>query len=112
QEESAPQFSPDGRSLSFRSGNDWFAHNLDLGVTAPAAVLKTEKDPDDAKADDLRDLQLHLFATLKRKHDDKHAEREHNETLQRGDATRAPLPFYLGDDVQIVDTQLSPDANW
>jgi dipeptidyl aminopeptidase/acylaminoacyl peptidase len=112
QEESAPQFSADGRVLSFRSGNDWFAHNLVLGVTAPAAVLKTEKDPDDAKADDLRDLQLHLFATLKRKHDDKRAERERNEALQRGDATRAPLPFYVGDDVQIVDTQLSPDANW
>ena len=111
QEESAPQFSPDGRILSFRAGNDWFVHDLDLGVTAPAATLKLEKDPDAAKADDLRDLQLHLFATLKHKQDDKRAEREHNEALQRGDATRAPLPFYLGDDVQIVDTTLSPDAN-
>ena len=112
QEESAPQFSPDGRILSFRSSNDWFAYDLDLGVTTPAAILKTEKDPDDGKADDLRDLQLHLFATLKRSRDDKRAEREHNEALQRGDGTRTPLPFYLGDDVQIVDTALSPDANW
>jgi len=112
QEESAPQFSPDGRFLSFRAGNDWFVHDLDLGVTTSAAVLKTEKDPDAAKADDLRDLQLHLFATLKHKQDDKRAEREHNEALQRGDATRAPLPFYLGDDVQLVDTTLSPDTHW
>ena len=112
QAESTPQFSPDGRILSFRSGNDWFAHDLDRGVTMPAAILKIEKDPDAGKADDLRDLQLHLFATLKHKQDEKRAEREHNEALQRGDATRAPLPFYLGDDVQIVDTTLAPDANW
>ena len=112
QEESAPQFSPDGRFLSFRVGNDWFVHDLELGVTTSAAILKTEKDPDAAKADDLRDLQLHLFATLKHTQDDKRAEREHNEALQRGDATRAPLPFYLGDDVQVVDTTLSPDAHW
>jgi dipeptidyl aminopeptidase/acylaminoacyl peptidase len=112
QEESAPQFSPDGRYLSFHAGNDWFVHDLEFGVTAPAAILKTEKDPDDTKADDLRDLQLRLFTTLKHTQDDKRAEHQHKDALQRGDATRVPLPFYLGDDVQIVDSALSPDAHW
>jgi dipeptidyl aminopeptidase/acylaminoacyl peptidase len=111
-DESAPQFSADGRSLSFRAGNDWFVYDLDTNVTAAAAILKTEKDPDETKPDELRDLQLHLFATLKHKRDDKRAERDYKETQQRIDATRAPLPFYLGDDVQIVDTTLSPDARW
>ena len=32
--------------------------------------------------------------------------------MQRGDATRAPLPFYIGDDVKLIDTALSPDARW
>ena len=112
QDESAPQFSADGRLLSFRAGNDWFVHDLDANVTAPAAILKTEKDPDETKPDDLRDLQLHLFATLKHKRDQKRAERDAKEAQQHGDATRAPLPFYLGDDVQVVDATLSPDVRW
>ena len=112
QDETAPQFSADGRLLSFRAGNDWFVHDLDANVTAPAAILKTEKDPDETKADDLRDLQLRLFATLQHKRDEKRAERDFNEAQQRDDRTRAPLPFYLGDDVRIVDDTLSPDARW
>ena len=112
QEESAPQFSPEGRFLSFRAGNDWFVHDLDLGVTAPAAILKTEKDPDETKPDDLRDLQLHLFSTLKRVQDDKRSQHENADAMQKNDSSRAPLPFFLGDDVQLVDSALSPDAHW
>ena len=112
QDEGTPQFSGDGRLLSFRAGNDWYVHDLDSDVTAPAAILKNEKDPDETKPDDLRDLQLHLFATLKHKNDQKRAERDAKEAQQRSDATRAPLPFYLGDDVQVVDATLSPDVRW
>src|SRR5262249_44949318 len=61
---------------------------------------------------DLRDTQLRIFYTLKKAHDDKKSAREFNEAMQRGDATRAPLPFYIGDDVKLIDTALSPDARW
>ncbi len=111
--ESAPQFSADGRRLSFRSGHDWLVHDLASGVTTPAALLKAEKDPDAApKPDPLRDMQLRIFSTLQKVHDDKIATREHAETLQRDDPTRAPLPFWLGDDIQIIETTLAPDARW
>ncbi|HEY8011567.1 MAG TPA: prolyl oligopeptidase family serine peptidase [Rudaea sp.] len=113
QKEAAPQFSADGRRLSFRSGNDWFVHDLADGVTAPAAVLKLEKDPDAApKADDLREMQLRTFSTLKQLHDNKESRREHAEELRASDPTRAPAPFYLGDEVKVLDTELSPDAHW
>jgi hypothetical protein len=66
QEEAAPQFSADGKLLSFRVGNDWFVYDFDSGVTMPAAIVKAEKDPDaPPKADDLRDMQLRTFSTLK-----------------------------------------------
>ena len=111
--EATPQFSADGGRLSFRSGNDWFVYDMGGGVTAPAAVLKTEKNPDAVpKADALRDMQLRLFSTLQKIHDDKDTAREHAESLQRGDSTRAPLPFYLGEEVKLVDTALSPDTRW
>lgn len=107
------QFSADGRSLSFHSGNDWFVRDIASGVTSPAAVLKAEDDPDAAPKDDvLRAEQLRLFDTLQRMDKDKKESREHAQAMQRGDASRAPLPFYLGDKVRIEDTELSPDARW
>ncbi|MEP6485417.1 MAG: LpqB family beta-propeller domain-containing protein [Rudaea sp.] len=113
QDESAPQFSADGRLLSFRAQNAWFVHDLVSGVTGDVAELKTEKDPNAApKADDLRETQLRIFSTLRKNHDDKQATREQNEALQRADVTRAQQPFWIGDDVRIVETALSPDAHW
>src|ERR1700689_5953878 len=108
-----PQFSLDGRTLSFRVDNDWFVHDFGSGVTAPAAIVKAEKEPDaPPAADDLREMQLRTFSTLKKLHDDKETQRVHNEALQKGDLTRAVLPFYLGDEVVIRGSELSPDARW
>jgi dipeptidyl aminopeptidase/acylaminoacyl peptidase len=113
QDEGSLQFSADGRLLSFRAGTDWFVHDLASGVTSAAATLKTEKDPDAApKADDLRDLQLRLFSTLSKTEADKKVAREQAEAMQRDDPTRAPQPFWLGDEVKLVDTALAPDARW
>jgi dipeptidyl aminopeptidase/acylaminoacyl peptidase len=107
------QFSADGRLLSFRSSGDWFVHDVASGTTAPAAILKTEDDPDAAPKDDaLRAEQMRLFTTLQKMDKDKTAEREHAQAMQRDDASRAPLPFYLGDKVKLVDAELSPDARW
>jgi dipeptidyl aminopeptidase/acylaminoacyl peptidase len=111
--EAAPQFSADGRLLSFRVNNDWFVHDFGTGITAPAAVVKTEKDPDaPPKPDGLRDMQMHTFSTLKRLHDESETSKKYAEELRKGDATRAAAPFYLGEDVSIRDTELSPDARW
>ena len=110
---SDPRFSFDGKLLSFRIGNDWFVHEFAGGVTAPTAVVKAEKDPNAAPAaDDLREMQLRTFATLKKLHDDTEAARIHDEAMQKGDASRTVLPFYLGDEVLIRGSELSPDARW
>jgi dipeptidyl aminopeptidase/acylaminoacyl peptidase len=112
-DETGPQFSLDGRKLSYHIGDDWFVYDVASGIGGPAAVLKTEKDPDappDKSDAELRDEQLRLFKTLQKNHDDKRATREHDDAFQRGDATRAPLPFYLGDEVTIAATALAPDA--
>jgi dipeptidyl aminopeptidase/acylaminoacyl peptidase len=113
QHEAAPQFSADGRLLSFRVDNEWFVHDFGTGITAPAAVIKTEKDPDaPPKPDDLRDMQLRTFSTLKRLHDEAEISKKYAKESQLGDDTRPPAPFYLGEDVSIRDTELSPDARW
>ncbi len=110
--ESAPRFSADGRGLIYRRGNDWFTYDIVGGVSGPAAVVKAEKDPADKKLDDLAELQLELFSTLRHKKAEREAQKAHGEAFTKGDPTRAPLPFYLGDEVKIEGTSLSPDGRW
>jgi dipeptidyl aminopeptidase/acylaminoacyl peptidase len=106
-------FSLDGRTLSFRVDNDWFVHDFGSGVTMPAAIVKAEKDPNASPAaDDLREMQLRTFSTLKKLHDDAETVRKHDEALQKGDVTRAAPPFYLGDEIVIRGSELSPDGRW
>ena len=113
QAKAAVQFSGDGKQLSYRTDNDWFVHDFASGVTAPAAIVKAEKDPNAApEADDMRDFQLRTFATLKRIHDQAEQQRQHDEGQRKADATRAVTPFYLGDNVAVRGTSLSPDARW
>jgi dipeptidyl aminopeptidase/acylaminoacyl peptidase len=112
QRESSPQFSADGRALQFRAGNDWFSYDLARAVTAPVAELKFAEDPQAKKPDDLGELQLSLFKTLRDIKADKQAVREHTQALEAADAGRAPRPFWLGDKIKALDTELSPDGRW
>ncbi|PZQ16409.1 MAG: S9 family peptidase [Rhodanobacter denitrificans] len=110
--EAAPQFSADGRQLQYRVDDDWYAYDIASGVTAQAAVLKTGKDPAQKKPDDLGELQLRLFSTLRKVKDERDARRKHAERFQAEDPTRAPLPVFLGEEAEIVTTALAPDARW
>ena len=112
QPESAPQYSADGRTLQFRDGNDWYGYDLASGVTAPAAILKFADDPQAKKPDALERQQLELFSTLREVKADRDAHRAQQQALDAADASRAPQPFWLGDKIKAVDTELSPDGRW
>ena len=110
-EEARPQWSRDG-GLVWRVGNDWYRWTASAGVVQ-AALPRAEKDPDAApKADDLRDRQLRMIATLRNDKARRDAARAQDEAWRRADPTRAPAPVYLGDDVAIADSALSPDGRW
>jgi hypothetical protein len=49
QTEADPQFSADGRLLSFRVGKEWFVHDFDRDLTMPIAAVKAEADPNAAR---------------------------------------------------------------
>jgi dipeptidyl aminopeptidase/acylaminoacyl peptidase len=112
QDESAPRFSADGRALQFRDGNDWYSHDLASGVTAPAAVLMFTDDPQAKPSDALGARQLELFKTLRQIKADKQAKRDEDKALTAADPGRAPLPFFLGDKIAPIDSELSPDGRW
>nr|WP_173427241.1 S9 family peptidase [Pseudoxanthomonas suwonensis] len=107
--ESQPRFAADGGVL-WRAGHDWFKWSAG-GGTVQVASLKAEKDPAAApKPDALREQQLRTLDTLRRDREQREAQRAQEETWRKADPTRAPGPAYLGDDVEIVDSSLSPDA--
>jgi dipeptidyl aminopeptidase/acylaminoacyl peptidase len=112
EEESSPQFSADGRMLQFRQGLDWYVYDLAGGVTAPAALLKFDDDPQAKKPDALGQQQLDLFKTLREIKADKEARRADDDALAAADPSRAPKPFWLGKASKPVDTELSPDGRW
>jgi dipeptidyl aminopeptidase/acylaminoacyl peptidase len=108
-QESQPRFASDGRSAIFLSGSDWMRYDFAAALSYPAAVIKTEKDPAATpSADALRDMQLRLFSTLRREKDDRDAQRVRDLALRDIDATRAMAPVFLGDDVTLVSSALSP----
>lgn len=104
------QWGRDG-SLVWRSGAQW--QRWDGRGVMQGADIRVDDDPAKRpKADDLRDRQLRLVRSLRE-------DRERRETLQAqdkawraADPTRAPLPAYLGKDVDIADSALSPDGRW
>ena len=107
--ESRPQWSVDG-NLVFRAGNDWFQWRAGQGLSQ-AAVVKAEADPaKPPKEDALRDRQFELIETLRTERDRRDAVREQNEAWRKSDPTRAPATAYLGAEIEIVDSALSPDG--
>ncbi|UKE69441.1 prolyl oligopeptidase family serine peptidase [Xanthomonas cerealis pv. cerealis] len=104
-----PQFGTDGGAL-WRVGNDWYRWSAG-GGTLQAAVLKAERDPDAApKPDALREQQLRTLETLARDRAQRELARQQEQAWRRADASRAPAPVYLGEDVTIDDSALSPDG--
>ncbi len=109
-DEALPQWGSDG-ALVWRVGHDWY--RWDGRSVTQAATIKAEDDPaQPPKADDLRDRQLRLIDTLKNDRARRDAARVQGEAWRRADATRAAPPVYLGKDVEIADSALSPDGRW
>ncbi|KFN44109.1 alpha/beta hydrolase family protein [Arenimonas oryziterrae] len=111
--EAEPQYSADGRGVQFRVGSDWFVWTAADRLLAPIALPRADKDPAAAPGKDAqRELQLRLIATLQRQKDDREALRAQSDALRKADPTRAAAPVYLGADVQIDASSLSPNGRW
>jgi dipeptidyl aminopeptidase/acylaminoacyl peptidase len=108
----APQYSSDGRSVQFRTGNDWYSWSRAERLVSPLALPRAEKEPGANEDDAQRAMQLRLIATLKRQKDDRDANRARADEERHADATRAPSPIYFGDKVTIAASALSPDGRW
>ena len=112
EEEKDPHFLADGRRIWFHRGTDVFIYDLDSGVTWQAADLKLDKDPAEKDTKYLAEQQTRLFDVIRQKQERERREREEDRALRKTDPTRPPLPWYLGKEIQIEDTSLSPSGDW
>ena len=110
-QESRPQWSPDG-GLIWRAGNDWSRWTAATGAIQAANVQAADDPAKAPAADDLRDRQLRLIETLRTDRERREAAREQELAWRRADPSRAPAPVYLGKNVEIGDSALSPDGRW
>jgi len=107
------QYAADGNHVQFRVGSDWFSWSRAERLVSPVVLLRTAKDPDAAPdADFRRDMQLRLMSTLARIKQEKDETRDQRNADRAADATRAPLPVYLGEKVTIETSSLSPDGRY
>jgi dipeptidyl aminopeptidase/acylaminoacyl peptidase len=112
-DEASPQYATDGRHVQFRLGSDWLQWDPATGISSPVALPVAGKDPAaPPPSDPQRDMQLRLVETLRRQKDDREALRAAEEARRRADPTRAAVPVYLGDDIQIDATAFSPGGRW
>ena len=110
EEESAPMFMADGRSVAFLRDGQHYVFRTDTGLTEQAGNLKFEEDPDKQAFDTLRRQQMRNLETLRREKRREETKEEHEESRQAEDPAGAPLPIYLGKDYEELNRSLSPSG--
>jgi dipeptidyl aminopeptidase/acylaminoacyl peptidase len=106
-------FMADDKRVSFQIKDTVLVYDIDSGLLSQPADLRLAKDPNDEEPGDfLKREQLKLFSAVREEHDRKKEAREREETLQRSDPSRPPLPWYLGEKIKISDVSLSPSGEW
>lgn len=104
------QWSREG-GLVWRQGASWYRWDGQM-VAEAATPVADERPGTPPKADELRAQQLRLIDTLREEDRRRDEQRETAEARQSADPHRAPARIYLGKDVAIADSALSPDGRW
>lgn len=107
-----PGFSEDGERIRFRRNNQWWIYDLSDGLASPVADLRFEDDPDAEPDDYLSQMQLRLFSSLSNDAERERIAREEARRAASEDPTRGPAPWYLGSELALVWSGLSPDGRW
>ncbi len=114
--EGRPQFMADGRRIQFVRDGTILLRRIDDGFESQPAEVIAAASPQEKESREkknyLQQQQERLFPHIPEKQRDARASREFNEEVRRQDVDRVPPPFYLGDDVRIQDTSLSPSGRW
>jgi len=105
------QFGADGNSGLYQREKNWYVVDLASGVEQLAADLRSEDDPDaEQEQDYLQQRQLDLFSTLRTLRRQQEEQKAQDETLHDTADNVAVQPWYLGEDIALIDSSLAPDG--
>ncbi|EGN75722.1 dipeptidyl aminopeptidase/acylaminoacyl peptidase [Idiomarina sp. A28L] len=112
QNKSGLQFLHDGR-LSYRVANDFYAINLNSGFTELVLSLQTQEAPKalEEPADILASEEIDLIEYNRVQRRQRQERFDDQQTLAASNASLAPQPIYLGNNVQVVEASLAPSAD-
>ncbi len=114
--ETSPFFT-DAGDVAFRRNGAWFVHERETGLVWQPFDPRTEPAPASARAENDREAgylerqQPRLFEIVRERR--MRLERRERTARERqiADPSQPALPHYLGDEVEIVDSYLSPSLN-
>ena len=109
---SRPSFSADGRRVQYLASDAWWSVDLSSGLVERVANVVASRDPDPKRTSDLEALQLRLIQTLSHDRADRDSLQAQERRLRAADPTRGGTPFYLGEEVKIEESHLSPAGTW
>lgn len=113
EEEADPRFLVGDNRIVFERGDAVFVFDLVAGTLSQPATLQLAKDPaEDEETGYLDEQQERLFEVIRDEKKKQAEQREEDRASRQLDPTRAPLPWYLGKDVEIVESSLSPAGDW
>jgi dipeptidyl aminopeptidase/acylaminoacyl peptidase len=112
--ETDPRFLLGDTRISFRRAGSIYVYELLTSLISQPAELRLEKDPEAEKKEPtyLEEQQLELFEVLRKRKRDREAQDEAERAEQQADPTRPPLPWYLGEGIEIATASLSPNGEW
>ncbi|MGH8281248.1 MAG: S9 family peptidase, partial [Gammaproteobacteria bacterium] len=107
-------FMANGEQVQWHEGNDIYIYDLSSGLTALAADIRIMDDPAKAKPPQnyLQAEQPRLFDFLSRQQSNETVAQQQQAAQASADRTRVPAPWYLGDQISIRGSSLSPDGRW
>jgi dipeptidyl aminopeptidase/acylaminoacyl peptidase len=105
-------FSSDGKHVYFVRGREWFGIELASGLQYPISDIRFSPDPDQASKDTLTQMQLRLFSSLANDERSAAAQRAERERAAMEDVTQSPAPWYVGSEMEPVNSVLSPNGRY
>ena len=110
--ESSPLFTADSAKVIFNREDIILVRDLENGLEYQAADIRFENPPADEENSYLDDQQLRLFDIIQLQEEREELEEEFENENQNLDDARVDLPYYLGEDNELMASALSPNEEW
>lgn len=111
--ERQPRFMKGNRRIVFQRQHNAFMRDLDNGLESQLVDLRLEDDPAETPNDSyLQRQQLRLLDIVRQRHEENDRLRRQKEERHAVDASLPPIPWYLGEDIEIISSTVSPSGDW